>query len=167
MNKGNHAVNVSAATINQSNEVTSYLQIVPVSIQWLQQATYMLSLTADNGFIHRSKRAREVTGQRHRCDAQHSRHTRNKDLKTEKVPLKIKGLHLKVHSIEAFAHPSIALGKTNYNKLKQNFNHLCVLPDKSLNLMEVGINLCQDGYELQRPLEYKKGTRSEPFAVLT
>ena len=33
MDEGNHAVNVSAATLNQSNEVTSFLQIVPVSIQ--------------------------------------------------------------------------------------------------------------------------------------
>ena len=33
MDKGNHAVNVKAATINQSNEVTSFLQLVPVSIQ--------------------------------------------------------------------------------------------------------------------------------------
>ena len=33
MDEGNHAVNVSAATINQINEVTSFLQIVPVSIQ--------------------------------------------------------------------------------------------------------------------------------------
>ena len=92
-----------------------------------------------------------------------------KDLKTEKVPLKIKGLHSKVHSIEAFAHPSISLGNTNYNynKLKQSFNHLSVLPNKSFNLMEVGIILGQDAYELQRPLDYKIGTRSEPFAVLT
>ena len=33
MDEGNHAVNVSAATINQIDEVTSFLQIVPVSIQ--------------------------------------------------------------------------------------------------------------------------------------
>ena len=33
MDEGNHAVNVSTATINQSCEVTSFLQIVPVSIQ--------------------------------------------------------------------------------------------------------------------------------------
>ena len=33
MDEGNHAVNVSAATINQSNEVPSFLQIVPVSMQ--------------------------------------------------------------------------------------------------------------------------------------
>ena len=33
--------------------------------------------------------------------------------------------------------------------------------------MEVGIILVQDAYELQLPLDYKIGTRSEPFAVLT
>ena len=33
MDGGNHAVNVSAATINKSNEVTSFFQTVPVSIQ--------------------------------------------------------------------------------------------------------------------------------------
>ena len=33
MDEGNHAVNVSASTISQSNEVTNFLQIVPVSIQ--------------------------------------------------------------------------------------------------------------------------------------
>ena len=33
MDEGNHAVNVSAATINKSNGVISFLQIVPVSIQ--------------------------------------------------------------------------------------------------------------------------------------
>ena len=32
--------------------------------------------------------------------------------------------------------------------------------------MEVGIILGQDAYELQRPLNYEIGTRSEPFAVL-
>ena len=33
MDEGSHAVNVSAATINQCNQVTSFLQIVPVSVQ--------------------------------------------------------------------------------------------------------------------------------------
>ena len=92
-----------------------------------------------------------------------------KYLKTEEVPPKRKGLLSKVHSIEAFTHPSISLGNTNYkyNKLKQRFNHLSVLPNKSFNLMEVGIILGQDAYELQRPLYYKIATRSEPFGVLT
>ena len=92
-----------------------------------------------------------------------------KDLKTKRGPLKKKRLHSKVHSIEAFAHPSISLGNTkyNYSKLKQSFNHLSVLPNKSFNLMEEGIILGQDAYELQRPLAYKIETRSKLFAVLT
>ena len=160
--------NVSAATFNQSNEVTSFLQIVPVSIQsgGNRLNTYAL---LDSGsmvsFIDQSVQEK--------LRAQGNDVTlingKKKDLKTEKIPLKIKGLHSEVHSIEAFAHPSISLGNTNYNynKLKQSFNHLCVLPNKSFNLMEVCIILGQDAYELQRPLDYKIGTRSEPFAVLT
>ena len=68
-----------------------------------------------------------------------------------------------------FVHPSISLGTTNYDyhKLKQSFNHLNVLPNKPFNLLDVGIILGQDAYELQRPLDYRIETRSEPFAVLT
>ena len=33
MDGSNHSVNISAATINKINEVTSYIQIVPVSIK--------------------------------------------------------------------------------------------------------------------------------------
>ena len=171
MDEGNHAVNVSAATINQSNEVTSFLQIVPVSIQsgGNRLNTYaFLDSGSTVSFIDQSVQEK--------LRAQGTDVTLNiagihgtKDPKTEKVPLKIKGLHSKVHSIEAFAHPSISMGNTNYNynKLKQSFNHLSVLPNKSFNLMEVGIILGQDAYGLQRPLDYKIGTRSEPFAVLT
>ena len=90
-----------------------------------------------------------------------------KDLKTELVSIKIKRPHSKVHPIEAFVHPSIRLGITNYeyNKL-QSFNHLNFLPNKTFNLEEVCITLGQDAYELQRPLDYGIGIRSEPFAVL-
>ena len=37
-----------------------------------------------------------------------------KDLKTEKVPAK-KGMHSRVHSLDAFVHPSNSLGNTNYD----------------------------------------------------
>ena len=171
MDEGNHAVNVSAATINQSNEVTSFLQIVPVSIQsdGNRLNTYaFLDSGSTVSFIDQSvqeKLRAQGTDVTLKIAGIHG----TKDLKTEKIPLKIKGVHSKVHSIEAFAHPSISLGNKNYNynKLKQNFNHLSVLPYKSFNLMEVGIILGQDAYELQRPLDYKIGKRSEPFAVLT
>ena len=157
MDEGIHAVNVSAATINRSNEVTSFLQIVPVSIQsgGNRLNTYaFLDSGSTVSFIDQSVQQK--------LRAQGTDATLNiagihgtKDLKTEKIPLKIKGLHSKVHSIDAFAHPSISLGNTNYNynKLKQSFNHLSVLPNKSFSLMEVGIILGQDAYELQRPLD--------------
>ena len=171
MVESNHAFNVSAATINQSNEVTSFLQIVPVSIQsgGNRLNTYAFLVSGSTvSFIDQSvqeKLRAQGTDVTLKIAGKHG----TKDLKTEKVPLKTKGLHSKVHSMEAFEHPSISLGNTNYNynKLKQSFNHLSVLPNKSFNLMEVGLILGQDPYELQRPLDNKIGTRSEPFAVLT
>ena len=45
--------------------------------------------------------------------------------------------------------------------------NLSVLTNKSFNLTEFGIIHSQDAYELHRPLDYKIGTRSELFAVLT
>ena len=92
-----------------------------------------------------------------------------KDLKTEKVPLTIKRLHSSVHSLEAFVHPLVSLRNTNddYHKLKRIFRHSSVLPNRSFNLTEVDIILGQDGYELQKALDYKIGTRCEPAAVLT
>ena len=86
-----------------------------------------------------------------------------KDLKTEKFPLKLSGLHSNVHPIEAFARPSISY---YYNQLKQSFNHLSVLFNKIFKLMQVVIILGQDAYQLQRPLKSKIGTQKESFVDL-
>ena len=57
--------------------------------------------------------------------------------------------------MEAFVHPLISLVTRNYDykKLKQIINYLSVLPNKTFNLMEFGIILCEDFYELQGPLD--------------
>ena len=152
MDEGNHAVNVSAATVSQSNEVTSFLQIVRVSIQSGRNRlnTYaFLDSGSTVSFVDRSvneKLRAKGTDVTLNIAGIHG----TKDLKTEIVSIKIKGPHSKVHSIEAFVHPSISLRTTNYdyNKLKQSFNHLNVLPNKTFNLMDVGIILGQDAYEL-------------------
>ena len=91
MYEGNLAVNVSAATINQSNEVTSFLQIVPVSIQSVGNRlnTYaFLDSGSTVSFIDQSVQNKSRT--------QGTDVTLNifgihgtKDLKTEKVQLKI------------------------------------------------------------------------------
>ena len=92
MNEGNQAVNVTPATSNQTNEVTSFLQIVPVSIQSADNRlnTYaFLDTESTVSFIDR--RVQE------KLRAQGTDVTLNiagihgtKNLKTEKVPLKIK-----------------------------------------------------------------------------
>ena len=85
-----------------------------------------------------------------------------KDLKIKKVPLTIKGLHSRVHLLEAFVHPSISLGNTkyDYNNLKRSFSQLSVLPNRNFNLKEFGIILGQDAYELQKSLDYKIRART-------
>ena len=171
MDEGSHANNVSAATINQSNQVTSFLQIVPVSVQsgGNRLTTYaFLDSGSTVSFIDQSvKDQLQAKGTDVTLNIAGIHGTQ--DLRTEKVPIPIKGLHSKVHSIEAFAHPSISLGNTTYDykELKNKCKHLNVLTNRAFNLMEVGIILGQDAYEIQRPLDYKIGTRSEPFAVLT
>ena len=94
MAEGNHAVNVYAATINQSNEATSFLQVVPVSIQsgGNRLNTYAFLDSGSSivvSFIDRSVQEK--------LRAQGADVTLNinsihgtKDLKTERVPLKIK-----------------------------------------------------------------------------
>ena len=163
---GNLAVNVSAATINQSNEVTSFLQIVPVSKQsgGNRLNTYaFLDSKSTVSLIDQSVQEK--------LRAQSTDVTLNiagihgtKYLKTERVPLKINGLHSKVHSIEAFAHPSISLGNKNYkyNQLKQRFNHLSVLPNKSFNLMEVGIILGQDALLATQAVNDSESNNNNP-----
>ena len=174
MDKDNQAVNVSAATINQSNEVPSFLQIVPVSIQSGRNRlnTYAFLDSGSNvSFIDQSlqetlqAQGTVFASPRHRL----CKPKATKGLKTEKVTLTIKGLHSKPHLHEAFVHLSISLEYRNYdfNKLNPSFSHLNVLPNRSFNLVEVGIILSQDADQLQKALDYKIGTRSQPVAVLT
>ena len=157
MDEGSHAVNVSAATINQSNQVTSFLQIVPVSVQsgGKRLTTYaFLDSGSTVSFIDQSvKDQLQAKGADVTLNIAGIHGTQ--DLRTEKVPITIEGLHSKVHSIEAFADPSTSLGNTTYDykELKNNFRHLKVLTNRTFNLMEVGIILGQDAYKIQRPLD--------------
>ena len=136
MDEGNHAVNVSSARINQSNEVTSSLQIVSVSIQrcGIKPNTYaFLDSGSTVSFMDQSvqqKLRTQGTDVTLNIAGMHG----TKDLRTKNVPLKVKGLYSKVHSAKTFAHPTILLGNMNYdyNKLKKKFNHLSVLPNKKL-----------------------------------
>ena len=109
MDEGNHTVNVSAATISQSNEVTSFLQIVPVSIQSDSNRLNKYAFP-DSGstvsFVNRSvneKLRAKGTDVTLNIAGIHG----TKDLKTEMVSIKLNGPHSKVHSIKKFVHTSI------------------------------------------------------------
>ena len=164
MDESSHSVNVSGATINQSTQVTGFLQIVLVSVKsgGNRLATYaILDSGSTASFIDQSvKDQLQAKGTDVTLNIASIHGTQ--DLRTENTPITIKGLYSKVHSIEAFANPSISLGNTtyDYNELKNKFKHLNVLTKRIFNLMKVGIILGQDGYEIQRPLDNKIGTRS-------
>ena len=118
MGEGNHAVNVSAATINQSNEVTSFLQIVPVSIQsgGNRLNTYaFLDSRSTVSFIDQSVQEK-LRGPRHRCDAQHSWHTRNEGSEDRKSSSQNKGTTFKGAFNRSVCTPVNLLGK---HKLQQ------------------------------------------------
>ena len=117
LDEGSHAVNVSAATINQSNQVTSFLQIVPVSVQSGSNrlTTYaFLDSGSTVSFIDQSvKDQLQAKGTDVTLNIAGIHGTQ--DLRTEKVPITIKGLNSEVHSVEAFTYPSISLGNTIYD----------------------------------------------------
>ena len=92
MDEGSHVVNVSAATINQSNQVTSFLQIVPVSVQkgGNRLTTYaFLDSGSTVSFIDQSvKDQLQANGTDVTLNIAGIHGTQ--DLRTEKVPITIK-----------------------------------------------------------------------------
>ena len=155
------ASNVSAAAIGKCNEVSSFLQIAPVSVRYgrRQLQTYAFMDTGSTvSFIDKSLRRKlqaEGNGVTLNVAGIHG----TKDLLTEKVRITVKGLNSISVPVEAFEHNSISLGNASYNyeELKDRFDHLTVLPNHKFNLMEIGLILGQDVYDLQRPLDYRIG----------
>ena len=98
MDEASHAVNVSAATINQSNQVTNFLQIVPVSVQrgGNRLTNYaFLDSGSTVSFIDQSvKDQPQAKGTDVNLNIAGIHGTQ--DLRTEKVPITINGLHSKV-----------------------------------------------------------------------
>ena len=90
MDEGNHAVNVSAATINQSKEVTCFLQIVPVSIQsgGNRVTTYAFLDSGSTVNIIDQSVQEKLRAQGVDMTLNIAGIHGTKDLKTEKVPLK-------------------------------------------------------------------------------
>ena len=125
---------------------------------------YLFSSSVVQRYHSSIKACNRSSGPRHGGNAKYSRHTRSKGSEDRKFSCNNNVPASQLHSLEAFAHPCDFFGKY---KLKRCFNHLSVLPNGSSSLMEVGIILGQDTYELQKAIHNLIRTRSEPVAVLT
>ena len=67
------------------------------------------------------------------------------------------------------SHPNLNMGdkKNAFKTLKQEYDYLSNLPDIEISMKDVKVILGQDAYHLIRPLEYKSGEKSQPWAVKT
>ena len=67
------------------------------------------------------------------------------------------------------SHPNLNVGdqKYDFKTLKQEYDYLSDLPDVEISMKDVKAILGQDAYHLLRPLEYKSGEKSQPWAVKT
>ena len=67
------------------------------------------------------------------------------------------------------SHPNLNVGDNKYDfkTLKQEYDYLSKLPDIEFSMKDVKVILGQDAYHLIRPLEYKSGEKSQPWAVKT
>ena len=92
------------------------------------------------------------------------------DISSKRLRVRIGDQQGKVkEDIMAYSHPDINAGNRTYNlkKLKEEYPHLSVLKDSTINLKDVKVILGQDSYHLHRAIGYRKCGKSKPWAVLT
>ena len=92
------------------------------------------------------------------------------DISSKRLRVRIGDQDGKVkEDIMAYSHPDVNAGNRTYNlkKLKEEYPHLSVLKDSTINLKDVKVILGQDYYHLHRAIGYRKCGKSKPWAVLT
>ena len=92
------------------------------------------------------------------------------DISSKRLRVRIGDQKGKVkEDIMAYSHPDVNAGNRTYNlkKLKEEYPHLSVLKDSTINLKDVKVILGQDCYHLHRTIGYRKCGKSKPWAVLT
>ena len=92
------------------------------------------------------------------------------DISSKRLRVRIGDQQGKVkEDIIAYSHPNVNAGNRTYNlkKLKEEYPHLSVLKDSTINLKDVKVILGQDCYHLHRAIGYRKCGKSKPWAVLT
>ena len=92
------------------------------------------------------------------------------DISSKRLRVRIGDQQGKVkEDIMTYSHPDVNAGNRTYNlkKLKEEYPHLSVLKDSTINLKDVKVILGQDCYHLHRAIGYRKCGKSKPWAVLT
>ena len=92
------------------------------------------------------------------------------DISSKRLRVKIGDQDGKVkEDIMAYSHPDVNAGNRTYNlkELKEEYPHLSVLKDSTINLKDVKVILGQDCYHLHRAIDYRKCGNAKPWAVRT
>ena len=92
------------------------------------------------------------------------------DISSKRLRVRIGDQQGKVkEDIMTYSHPDVNAGNRTYNlkKLKEEYPHLSVLKDSTINLKDVKVILGQDCYHLHKAIGYRKCGKSKPWAVLT
>ena len=121
-------VKISSIYLRTSNEVTSFPQILPVSLQRNGKRVSM------HAFLDSGSRVSVIDWSlQKKLQAKKKDVTLNvtgihgtKDMKTEENLVTVKGVDSPMFSLEAYVHPSIAFGNAayDYEELEQKFDHL-------------------------------------------
>ena len=92
------------------------------------------------------------------------------DISSKRLRVRIGDQDGKVkEDIMAYSHPDVNAGNRTYNlkKLKEEYPHLSVLKDSTINLKDVKVILGQDCYHLHRAIDYRECGNAKPWAVQT
>ena len=164
--------NVDEVSNLSSMRSSGVLPVIPVSIGSGSKTVKTFAL-CDSGaslsFVDESlMKALNLTGQP--VDLNVAGIHGTSDISSKRLQVRIGDQDGKVkEDIMAYSHPNVNAGNRTYNlkKLKEEYPHLSVLKDSTINLKDVKVILGQDCYHLHRAIGYRKCGKSKPWAVLT
>ena len=164
--------NVDEVSNLSSMRSSGVLPVIPVSIESGSKTVKTFAL-CDSGaslsFVDESlMKALNLTGQP--VDLNVAGIHGTSDISSKRLRVRIGDQQGKVkEDIMAYSHPDVNAGNRTYNlkKLKEEYPHLSVLKDSTINLKDVKVILGQDCYHLHRAIGYRNFGKSKPWAVLT
>ena len=164
--------NVDEVSNLSSMRSSGVLPVIPVSIGSGSKTVKTFAL-CDSGaslsFVDESlMKALNLTGQP--VDLNVAGIHGTSDISSKRLQVRIGDQDGKVkEDILAYSHPNVNAGNRTYNikKMKEEYPHLSVLKDSTINLKDVKVILGQDCYHLHRAIGYRKCGKSKPWAVLT